>query len=342
MTPSATARSPKRPASGSHHGPVRRPRRISGPGAPKKSGALVAAVAIPAPGIVSPRQRPARRSSPTRRPAGKPSRTPAPGAPGIALRAVDAFAGLANSAFLDRLIRGRLWIGLLAFSLIGIVAMQLLVLKLNTGIGRTLVQEATLQRENAQLGIEDSTYSAESRIASLAAAAGMRLAPAGSIHFVVASNADIARGAVALSDPNHAPTSVSSGASSTTGGESSASTTSESSASTASSSAEAQTSSAASSQVSGSNGEAGKGESSSSTIPGSGAAQAGAASAEPSSSPSLPSGTPTSAGGASQATTASPSLASAPTASGSPASSSAASGTQASGPGGGTQAGSQE
>ena len=100
---------------------------------------------------------------------------------------------------MDRLIRGRLWIGLLAFALIGIVAMQLLVLKLNTGIGRTLGHVATLQRENAQLNIEDSMYSSENRVAPLATAAGMTLAPAGTVHFVTASMADISRAAAALS-----------------------------------------------------------------------------------------------------------------------------------------------
>jgi type IV secretory pathway TrbL component len=104
-------------------------------------------------------------------------------------------------AALDRLIHGRLWIGLLAFSLIGIVAMQLVVLKLNTGIGHTLTREATLQRENAQLGIEDSMYSAESRVAPLAAAAGMTLAPPGTVHFVQAVPTDVARAAATLATP---------------------------------------------------------------------------------------------------------------------------------------------
>ncbi len=76
--------------------------------------------------------------------------------------------------------------------------MQLVVLKLNTGIGRTLGHVATLQRENAQLSIEDSMYSSENRVAPLAAAAGMTLAPAGTVHFVAASKADISRAAAAL------------------------------------------------------------------------------------------------------------------------------------------------
>jgi cell division protein FtsL len=156
------------------------------------------------------------------------------GAPGIALRAIDAVEGISSSAVLDRLIRGRVWIGLLAFALIGIVAMQLLVLELNTGIGRTLARVATLQRENAQLGIEDSTYSAESRIAPLAASAGMTLAPVGTIHFVAASPADVSRAAAALSTTVQAPASGQSGSAGTTSGEAatSSATTSPSTAAT--------------------------------------------------------------------------------------------------------------
>jgi hypothetical protein len=103
------------------------------------------------------------------------------------------------------LIRGGAWIGLLAFALIGMVAMQLLVLKLNTGIGHTLTRVAQLQRENAQLGIEDSAASAESRVAPLAVSAGMTLAPVGTVHFVAASPAYVARAATALSSPVQPP-----------------------------------------------------------------------------------------------------------------------------------------
>ena len=102
--------------------------------------------------------------------------------------------------------------------------MQLLVLKLNTGIGRTLGHVATLQRENAQLNIEDSMYSSENRVAPLATAAGMTLAPAGTVHFVTASMTDISRAAAALSTAAQASASAASAAS-TAGGESSGEST---------------------------------------------------------------------------------------------------------------------
>jgi len=242
MTPpaaTAASRSLARTAPGSRRTVVRHPRRISGPTRPTGSARVATAVAVAAPGVALPRQHPARPASkPRRAPARNGSRGSAHESPGIALRTVGVFEAVSASALLDRLIRGRIWIGLLAFSLIGIVAMQLVVLKLNTGIGGTLTREATLQRENAQLGIEDSMYSAESRVAPLAAAAGMTLAPAGTVHFVQAAPADVARAASALSAPIQASAGSQAGATeSTATTESSASESSASESSASESSA---------------------------------------------------------------------------------------------------------
>ncbi len=69
------------------------------------------------------------------------------------------------------LIRGRAWIGLVAFALIGIVTLQLGLLQLNSGIGRALEREARLQRENAALSIENSELASgeQGRVAGRAA-----------------------------------------------------------------------------------------------------------------------------------------------------------------------------
>jgi hypothetical protein len=187
MTPPATAAArspvrapsaPRRPAS--RRAPVRHPRRISGPARP------LAAAAAAAPAIALP-QAPVRRTR----------RSPQ-GAPGLALRAIDALAGASNSPFLDRLIRSRLWIGILAFLLIGIVAMQLFVLRLNSDIGRTLAREAALERQNTLTTIADSSASAGNLVEPTAAAAGMTVAPAESLHFVTVSHSDLQRAAAAL------------------------------------------------------------------------------------------------------------------------------------------------
>jgi hypothetical protein len=101
---------------------------------------------------------------------------------------------------LDRLIHGRAWIGIVAFALIGIVTMQLGLLKLNAGIGRALEHEGALQRENAALSVENSEVAAGNTVELQAAHMGMRLVPAGSLRFLSASAAgsEIDRAVAAL------------------------------------------------------------------------------------------------------------------------------------------------
>ncbi len=124
---------------------------------------------------------------------------------------LDALNGVTRSGALDRLIRGRIWIAVIAFALIGIVALQLLVLQLNANIGRTLAREAQLQRENAALSIEGSELASGERVESKAALLGMQLVPVGSLRFLRSDpRADIARAAAALNTPVHSASSSSS------------------------------------------------------------------------------------------------------------------------------------
>jgi hypothetical protein len=165
-------------------------------------------VAVPPRPRVSP-PRPRRISGPVRAPAGQPARRSAPAAAplerGLVLGLLDALGSVASHGAVDRLIRGRIWIGVIAFALIGIVTLQLLVLQLNAGIGRTLVREAQLQRGNAALSIEDSELAGGERVESKAARLGMQLVPVGSLRFLTSyPPADIARAAAALGTPVHA------------------------------------------------------------------------------------------------------------------------------------------
>lgn len=205
---------------------ARHARRISGPARSSARGstdalrsAAAPAMALPAPGIALPRRRPSRPSAPVRRRA----KSGSTHNPGIALRTVGVLGRVPTGSLLDRVMRGRLWIGLLAFALIGIVAMQLVVLKLNTDVGRALQRQVLLQRENAELGIENSVYSAENRIAPLAAATGMTFAPAGTVHFVSASPGDVSRAAGALSGASQNSTDSQSGSGEAAMGEADAS-----------------------------------------------------------------------------------------------------------------------
>ena len=92
--------------------------------------------------------------------------------------------GVSEHTLLDRLIRGRIWIALIAFALIGIVTLQLLVLQLNASIGRALVREAQLQRGNAAYSIENSELASGERVESQAARLGMQLVPVGALRFL--------------------------------------------------------------------------------------------------------------------------------------------------------------
>jgi len=168
-----------------------------------------AAAAAP---TVRPRRAPAprgpRRISGPARPATAPRR-PSTGAtavqPGLVLGLLSALESLAQHRLLDRLIRGRVWIGLVAFALIGIVTLQLGLLKLNGGIGRALEHEALLQRENAALSIENSELAAGTRVEQGAAKLGMAFVPAGALRFLPASgHGDVGKAAAALASAAHA------------------------------------------------------------------------------------------------------------------------------------------
>ena len=103
---------------------------------------------------------------------------------------------------LDRLIRGRAWIGLVAFALIGIVTLQLGLLQLNSRVGRALERETVLERENSSLSVENSSLSSPERVEALALRTGMRPAPESSLRFLRRSDPGaLARAAHALALP---------------------------------------------------------------------------------------------------------------------------------------------
>jgi hypothetical protein len=129
-----------------------------------------------------------------------------------------------RSALADRLgnrrsLSGRTWIALVAFALIGIVTMQLGLLKLNAGIGRALEHQALLQRENAALSIENSELDAGNRIESQAGRIGMTLVPSGALRFLTAhARSDASRGAAALRSRAPSSTSIAATSESTSAG----------------------------------------------------------------------------------------------------------------------------
>jgi hypothetical protein len=163
---------------------------------------------VPGRGPLSVPPRPRRVSGPARRPArARPSEDRrarrAGEEAGLVLGLVAALDRLPRVRPLDRLIQGRMSIALVAFALIGIVTMQLGLLKLNAGIGRTLEHEALLQRENAALSIENSEMAAGDRVELQAGRLGMELISPGALRFLSVGNVSLEanRAAAALRGP---------------------------------------------------------------------------------------------------------------------------------------------
>ena len=154
--PASAAASTGRHRPATRRGPVPRvPRRVSGAGRPR-AVAAGGAVALPRP----------------------------LGSPGWGRRALRRLATLADHPLLDRLLTGRAWIGLIAFALIGIVFMQVSLLKLNAGIGRSVERAAILDRENAELRGVVSELGSDDRLQTEAARMGLVVPPAGAVTFL--------------------------------------------------------------------------------------------------------------------------------------------------------------
>ncbi|MGI8731126.1 MAG: hypothetical protein ACR2LK_14280 [Solirubrobacteraceae bacterium] len=80
---------------------------------------------------------------------------------------------VSSSRAMDRLVRSRIWIGVIAFALLGMVATQVSLLKLNTGISNAVQTASTLERSNAGLRREVSRLSSPERIRPKAEALGL-------------------------------------------------------------------------------------------------------------------------------------------------------------------------
>ena len=107
----------------------------------------------------------------------------------IASRVAEVAIDVSASRTMDRLVRSRVWIGILAFGLIGIVAMQVSMLKINSGIGRAVQTASTLERKNAALRGEVSRLSAGVRIVPLAKDQGLVMPAPADVGYLRAESA---------------------------------------------------------------------------------------------------------------------------------------------------------
>jgi hypothetical protein len=121
---------------------------------------------------------------------------PAGGAAGLPRRgSTGLFArvrALPEHRLVDRLLRSRLWIWALGALLGGIVAMQVSLLKLNSGISRAVETTTTLERQNADIEAAIARLSSPQRIDTGAQTLGMIMPPAGAVSYLTAGPQDAA------------------------------------------------------------------------------------------------------------------------------------------------------
>jgi hypothetical protein len=171
MTPPATIAA-RHPTRTTRRAPTQRPpRRISGPSRPKRDSRASA------------------------------SRTTVVARPPLAMRLGIRAMRVGDARVLDRLVRGRVWIALMAIGLIGIVFMQVSLLKLNAGISRAVIAADTFDRQNSSLREDISKLDSGERIQSVAAKLGMVTPAAGDVHYLDGRGAAGARAAASIKPP---------------------------------------------------------------------------------------------------------------------------------------------
>jgi hypothetical protein len=115
-----------------------------------------------------------------------------------ALPVLGAFAlragrSLQDSSLLDRLLRGRIWIGLLGVLLIGLVALNVSLLKLNAAAGQNAEIAKKLRVENADLRGKVSRLGSGGRLQDAAAQLGLVMPRADDVNFLTANEGIDAR-----------------------------------------------------------------------------------------------------------------------------------------------------
>ena len=164
-----------------------------------------AAATAPAPS----RQRPERAPAPARRRSGpvaparrsRPAAQPRPGAPAALARFVEA----STNGLLDRLLRGRLWVGCIGVLLAGIVFLNVSLLE----IAHTSTLASAIDRQNSSLRMRLAALDSTERIQRLAIARGMVFPLAGDYRYLRARpRLDGARAARRITSPGGSATSA--------------------------------------------------------------------------------------------------------------------------------------
>jgi cell division protein FtsL len=160
------------------------------------------------------------RPSPERRPGGPARPGPAPPRPrhGAAKRARGTRVGnrirsIRTDLLVDRLLRGRLWVALIALLLTGIVFLNVALLEVNGSIARMDARAAELRRDNSALRMRVARLGSSERIQRSAADRGFTATPPGEVGYLVSRPGDAAAAARALERwPERRPSAVAAGA----------------------------------------------------------------------------------------------------------------------------------
>jgi hypothetical protein len=138
---------------------------------------------------------PRRVSGPSRHPRARPA---APGSsPSLLLRLID-------HPWLERLVRGRAWIAIVATALLGIVAMQVALLRLGAQIGNETSAVNALTAQNETTQTELAVMEASHRLSRAAASLDMVYPAPGAVTYLQANDGDAARAARTMTVPSGA------------------------------------------------------------------------------------------------------------------------------------------
>jgi hypothetical protein len=149
----------------------RHPRRVSGPARPPRADHAAQAAAVAAGTLRTPQVATGAVAAP------RPRR-----APGTS--SFERIRALPDHRVVDRLLRGRACIWLIGMLLGGIVAMQVSLLKLNSGISRAVETTATLQRQNADMQADIARLASGERVRAAAVGLGMVDPAAGDVRYL--------------------------------------------------------------------------------------------------------------------------------------------------------------
>ena len=119
----------------------------------------------------------------------------------LGLHAFRAGRALPDSRLFDRLLRGRAWVVLLGVLLIGLVALNVSLLKLNAQAGRNAETAKALRVHNNELRAKVSRLASGERLQRVGRQLGLAMSSAGRVRYVSIGRADAKRAARALASP---------------------------------------------------------------------------------------------------------------------------------------------